>query len=329
MNGVNLDRFQFEYDLTWMAFFQNDSGRTYARYGGREASGPETHLTKSSLIRVMNQVLDLHARKAVQPVSRYEPDPTTVTRPEQIPTLRSMMAKRKESSCIHCHDVKVARLTQLRDTGELAKEMVYTYPAASRLGFHLDADRQNVISRVVDQSAAANAGLRVGDTLLSCDEQRILTFADLSRVLELAPEIGTLTLRVERAGNVSSFDLALSAGWRSDADSSWRASTGVVGPGSGFWGVPVGQQKRKELDLADDELAIRVNFIWADHAKKSGIKHNDIVVSIDGKTHPMTIRQLQAYLNLNCRWGQQVPLVVRRNGQQVELTMNLPSTPLY
>ena len=49
MNGVNLNQFQFEYDLTWMAFFQNAEGRTYARYGGRDDSGPESHLTKASM----------------------------------------------------------------------------------------------------------------------------------------------------------------------------------------------------------------------------------------------------------------------------------------
>ena len=37
MNGVNLNQFQFEYDLTWMAFLQDAEGRTYTRYGGREA----------------------------------------------------------------------------------------------------------------------------------------------------------------------------------------------------------------------------------------------------------------------------------------------------
>ena len=44
MNGVNLNQFQFEYDLTWMAFFQNAEGRTYTRYGRREDHDAESHL---------------------------------------------------------------------------------------------------------------------------------------------------------------------------------------------------------------------------------------------------------------------------------------------
>ena len=81
MNGMNLNQFQFEYDLTWMAFFQNARGRTYTRYGGREDHGPESHLTKASLVRVMKQVLELHKTDSVQPANRYEPAPREAGEP--------------------------------------------------------------------------------------------------------------------------------------------------------------------------------------------------------------------------------------------------------
>ncbi len=84
MNGVDLNLFRFEYDLTWMAFFMDAADHFYARYGGREDAGAESHLTQKSLARTMRQALDLHARKAVLK-TRSKPRPKTFRTPEEIP----------------------------------------------------------------------------------------------------------------------------------------------------------------------------------------------------------------------------------------------------
>src|SRR5262245_58222334 len=102
MNGVNIHLFQFERDLTWMAFFMDGQDRFYARYGGREDARAESHLTQESLVRTMKQVLELHRNGAVQK-SRYEPGAQPKRTPEEIPPMTSMLAKRKDSKCIHCH----------------------------------------------------------------------------------------------------------------------------------------------------------------------------------------------------------------------------------
>ena len=83
MNGQNLGLFQFDYDLTWMAFFMDDQDRFYARYGGREDADPDGYLTKASLLRVMREVLRLHEGRDVQ-TSRYEPAGKAVRTPEGI-----------------------------------------------------------------------------------------------------------------------------------------------------------------------------------------------------------------------------------------------------
>src|SRR5262245_56480934 len=116
MNGVDLSLFQFERDLTWMAFFMDAEDRIYRGYGGREDSEAESHLNRESLIRVMRQVLDWHKDGNVEStVSRAPAGPYRT--PEQIPTMAAMMARRTEK-CIHCHDVKSAELRQAQATGE-------------------------------------------------------------------------------------------------------------------------------------------------------------------------------------------------------------------
>lgn len=328
MNGVNLNQFQFEFDLTWMAFFQNAEGRTYTRYGGRDDSGPESHLTKASLVRVMRQVLQLHEKNDVQPVSTFEPVAKAVTTPSDIPPMRRMFARR-EQKCVHCHDVKFATLTQRYHEGKLQKEMVFTYPPPSNLGIHLDPDEQNLIARVDPDSAASTAGLRKGDVLQSAVGQRILTFADFTRVLELAPRSGTLPLIAKRGEREEGLKINLPEGWRGRGDQSWRESMGAIGPNAGFGIDKVTAAKRRELGLGEDALAVRVNFIWGQHARQAGIKVGDYVIAIDGKSSDMNGRQMHTSLGLNHDWGDKIEIVVRRGGEDVKLSMQFPDKPRY
>lgn len=323
MNGVNLNHFQFEYELTWMSFFQNAEGRTYTRYGGREDANSESHLNKASLLKVMKQVLDLHEKGAVQPVNRFEPLATSVSTPEDIPSLKGMFAKRKES-CIHCHDVQGARLLHLDNQGKLSKDMIYTYPPPSRLGLHLEPTNQTTVRVVDPNSAASAAGLKAGDTIQSVAKQRVLTLGDFSRVLELAPDTGSVPIEIVRNKKAIATKINLKKGWRIGKDASWRQSTGLLGPSSGFWGRAVNNEDKKGFGIEKEGLAIKINFIWGQWTKDAGIKHGDVLTAIDGQKGDMTIRQLQAYLHLNRNWGDKINLTVIRGGKPRTLTMNLP-----
>ena len=327
MNGVNINRFQFEYDLTWMAFFQNAAGRTYTRYGGREDQHAESHLTQASLVRVMRQVLQLHRKQQVQPENRYEPVAARKRTPEDIPPMKRMLARRKGSKCIHCHDVKNATLRHARDLGKLRKDMIYTYPSPSNVGLHLASDKQNVVKRVTTDAPAAAAGIRRGDIVLSAAGQRILTFGDLTRVLELTPDKAELSMKIQRGDKVFDTALQLTKGWRKNRDVAWRSSVEVMGPNAGFWGTKANARRRRQLGLDQEDLALRVTFIWGKWTRQAGLKIGDVVVAIDGKRTDMNVRQLHARLQLYRDWGDTVPIVVRRGGKRLELKLRLPSQP--
>ena len=327
MNGVNLNQFPFDYDLTWMAFFQDDRGRTYTRYGGREDEEAESHLNRDSLVAVMQRVLQLHQRRQVQPVNAYEPAAGSVHTAEDIPPMKTMLARR-EVKCIHCHDVKAARLRDRRDRGTLTKDMVFAYPSPQRLGIHLDAVAQQRVRKVDQDSAAHRAGVRAGDQLQTIDGQRVITFGDATRVLELVPKTGGATqLTWLRDGKEHAAAVRLPGGWHQGGDPSWRSSTGAVGPSSGFWGKRANAQQRSSLGIGPQQLAIQVNFIWSPWAKRSGVQHGDVVISVDGNSKDMTIRQLQSYLHLNRDWGEVAKFTVRRGQEVIELELEFPSTP--
>ena len=198
MNGINLDLFQFEFDLTWMSFFMDSKNRVYTRYGGRDDSDPESHLNRDSILVTMRKALMLHKLGDVLK-SSLEPTGRTVRTPEQIPTMRAMMAKRK-NKCIHCHDIKVATLKHLRNQDKLGRQMVFTYPTPANLGISVDPVQQSVVDRVRPRTPAARAGIRAGDRIASAGDHRVLTLGDFSRVLETIPARGRLSLELQRNG---------------------------------------------------------------------------------------------------------------------------------
>ncbi len=323
MNGVNINLFQFERDLTWMSFFMDARDGIYARYGGREDGAAESHLTKESLVRTMKQVLEFHRAGQVQK-SRYEPGRDPVRTPEDIPTMKALMAPRKENKCIHCHDVKVAELKHLQQLGRFTRDLVFTYPAPSAVGIQLNPDIQNKVRAVTPKSFAEQAGLREGDLVLSAGGQRIVTFSDFTRVLELTPSESTLPLEIQRADQTIKASLNLSGTWRRTRDPSWRESLHVAGPNAGFWGHKLEGDEREKLGLRPDRMAVCVTFIWGEHTRKAGIKKDDIVIKFDGLNHDMTIPQLHAHLNLNRNYGDAIPLTVRRGEKEHELLLSLP-----
>jgi predicted metalloprotease with PDZ domain len=325
MNGVNLNLFQFENDLTWMSFFMDDQDRFYARYGGREDENPESHLNQESLVRVMQQVLELHKKRQVQ-TGRYEPSGKQVRTPEELPTMKAMMASRKEK-CIHCHDVKVAELRHLQSLDKFTRDRVFTYPTPSAVGLRVDAKEQNKVAEVTPKSPAGEAGIRAGDELLSADGQRLLTMADFARVLELTPSESRLPVVLRRDQETLKVVLALSGQWKRSSDPSWRESLHVAGPGAGIWGMKLNAAERKKLGIAADAMAVRVTFIFGDHARQAGLRNNDVVVELDGLRRDFTIHQLHGHLQLNRDYGEKVTIVVHRDGKEQRLTMQLPKSP--
>jgi predicted metalloprotease with PDZ domain len=326
MNGVNINLFQFEYDLTFMAFFMNSNDQFYARYGGRDDFDAESGLSKESLVRVMQQVIELHTAGKVQ-ADHYEPTGKPARTPEDIPPMNAMIARRKENKCIHCHDVKVAELRQLQSLDKFTRDMVFTYPMPSAIGLEMDRHEQNRVRDVQPGSAAAQAGLRADDIVESADGQRILTLADMSRVLDRLPNEAKLPLDVRRDSQKVRATLQLAGDWKRGLEPAWRESLHVAGPNAGFWGERLKPDARTKLGVADNAMAVKVTFIWEETTKKSGLAIGDTVIEFDGKRDDWRINQLHGHLNLHKNYGDTVHLVVLREGEELKLSLKLPGSP--
>ena len=101
----------------------------------------------------------------------------------------------------------------------------------------------------------------------------------------------------------------------------------TVGPGAGFWGRPANDKERESLKLGPEDLALKVTFIWAPHAKAAKVRNGDFVVDLDGHRKNMNMRQFHGFLHLNRNWGDKIKLTAVRGGKEIELDMRLPSEP--
>jgi predicted metalloprotease with PDZ domain len=309
-----------------MAFFMDSKDGIYTRYGGREDSNAESHLNKESLIRVMQQVLDWHKSGRVGAYSAHAETNSPRT-PEDIPTMKAMIAPRKEDKCIHCHDVKIAALRDLQAKALFAREMVFTYPPPSTVGIALNPHVQNEIESVRPNSPADKAGVKPGDLIRAIDGQRVLTLADFQGALEPHKQAATVPIELQRGDQTIRTNLQLTGNWRRSTDPSWRESLYIAGPGGGFWGEKLKDNDKQKLGVAPDGLAVRVTAVFAPHAREAGVKNGDIVVAFDGLRNDMTIHQLHAHLQLDRDYGATIPIVVRRDGTDHELALHLPKEP--
>ena len=327
MNGVNIELFQFEYDLTWMAFFMDAEDRFYARYGGREDEDAESYLSQPSLVRVMRQALKLHREGDVL-AGRYESNGRPPRFPEDIPTMPGML-QRRENKCIHCHDVKVAQLRQLRSEGRFSRDLVRSYPRPSAIGLTVERHEQNKLAAVAAGSAAERAGLLPGDVMLAADGRRIITAADLSRVLELTPEEATLPLSIRRDGTVRTIKLSLAGDWKRVGDVSWRASVETAGPNLGFWATPLDAEQKRARGIGADALAQRVTFLFPGHPTppRADLRLEDVVIVLDGRREAMTTRQMHAHCQMNHDYGDKLSVTILRGDEEIELTLELPAEP--
>ncbi len=315
MRGVDLDLFDFDYDLTWMGFFLNADGIVYGRYGGRDAESAESRVSLAGLRYAMDAALTRHRRMETHPSPSETKAPRTV---EQYPAIRRL----PERACIHCHQVYDLRRESLQAAGKWRREDLWVYPLPENIGLTLDVDRGDRVARVSPDSLATRAGIRAGDRLLTIDERPIASFADVQYALHRAPAHGSLTITWQHAEQALTRELPLAEGWRK-TDLSWRWSLRGVDPPPWVHGEDLSEEEKKSIGLDAKRLVFRQGPFVSEPARRAGIRQNDIILGVDGKMLEMNERQFGAYIRLNYRVGDHVTYNILRRGKRQDIALTL------
>lgn len=319
-----MNRFRFDYDLTFAVLMMHENGHTYARFGTQDAKATGDRMSIPGLKAAMRGVLVRH---------EDEKAPAPAPLPRQTVDAFPAFARTKaaKAECTHCHFANNARFAQLRLEGKFTKERLFQYPLPENAGITLDVDRNNRVGAVLPGSPAEKAGVQAGDLIESADGTPVLTSADLQAVLDPLPDPGSVALRLRRGEKaVGPLALSLPKGWRR-TDISWRASQGDLAPTVGIWAEPLSAEQKRQRGLEPGRLGLRVSFMFPgpQWAKTRGdLRMNDVITDVNGAGLPaMTTRQFHSHFRLAFNVGDTALLNVLRGTERLEIRVPCLEVP--
>lgn len=335
-NAIDLQRFQFDYDLSFSAMIFAADGTVLGRFGSWTHQKDAQNTTTAGLRATLDAAVALHrgypANKAS--LSGKQGGAMPFKTPVEFPALSGKYRSGLDwegkvvQSCVHCHQIGDALRTFHRDAGRpVPAELIYPMPAPETLGFSLSPDHAARVTSVSDGSAAAAAGIREGDEIGGIAGQPVVSIADVSWALHRAPAAGALPVVVMRGGKSESLNLNLEEGWRRKSDISRRVGTWPMRAMAtgGMVLEEVADDARKTQGIEPQKLALRVKGLgqFGKHAaaKNAGVQKDDIIVSFDGDDARRTEGELIGWLLERRKAGEKVPVTVLRGASRIELTL--------
>ncbi|MBK5942352.1 serine peptidase [Halorhodospira halophila] len=218
---------------------------------------------------------------------------------------------------------------QLRETGEVQRGwlgvLIQDLTRDLAEGFGLERPRGALVSELLDDSPAAEAGLQSGDVILEFDGEVVENSAALPpmvgrtsigrRVELLILRDGeTKTVEVEVAALPGEDELAASPGKQDPADRKGGADLGLRVE-------PVDDATRQELEL-EDEGGVLITGVEEGPAAEAGLRVGDVLVSFDRE--PVHTAEDLSDGVAAVEPGSTVPVLVIRDGHPSFLALQMP-----
>ena len=172
-------------------------------------------------------------------------------------------------------------------------------------------------------SVAGRSDIRAGDRIVKVNGQAIISIADIQWVLHNLPNQRTLVrFEVERKGTVKTCTVVPSPGWKK-TDISWRGSLWNMRPRLRVWTPEATANDLKRIGLSNDQKALKVKWInrkspEGGAAFKAGLREGDFIIAIEDKPLRISTRAFNAYVRLNYKPGQKLPVTLWRNGKKIQ-----------
>jgi hypothetical protein len=326
LNKVDINRFQFDYDTTWNAFFLDAKLNIYSRYGGRDDGEPEDRISKTSLMQTMREVLAAHADRQSKPGPGLPPiyQPVTGERkiPDDIPLL-----KKSHQGCVHCHQVREYQFLQWAHDGEFDRSKLFAYPLPEGIGIEFDRKHGHKISKLLKDSAATKAKLQTGDVVVAVDNIPTHSEYDVRWALgKVKKDARSIRLLVQRGDPQKVVEVALqpTGRWR-ESELGWRKSMRSLPLSRGFSGYPLTKSQRRALGLSPDKLAIKLTRSREKGlALNLGLKKADVILSIAGNDRERWYEEFLSDLVRLYKPGDTVKLTILRDGKRQKLSGKFP-----
>jgi len=353
MNDVDLARFEFDYDTTWSSFFLDANRNVYSRYGGRDHRAADARMNTESLIQTMSEVLAIHrglqqvpladrpasllkeihptAMLASMPKVAAKAGPVTapVATPEDIPLLRE-----NHEGCVHCHQIQEYRHLQNFHDGKFDRSQLFGYPLPENLGIRMTQHNGHLIESIIDDSAAARAGLRAGDLLDRVNSIPIRSEYDFRWALHQSRNDEPIALVVRRGASgkaaqdaarvVVELTLQPPLKWR-QSDLGWRKSLRSVPLRLGFLGYTLGGEGLKQAGFPAEKSVLKVLSIRAPGlAENVKLQKGDLITAVGDQHEFQSLDRFKSRLLELYQPGDRVKLEVIRDGRTIQLEGTFP-----
>ncbi len=327
LGGINLNRFTFDMDVTWNAFFTDAELNIYSRYGGRDGGEPDARMSVASLLRTMDEVLAEHGRAGDR--RRYQPIRTGRQTPRDIPLLKA-----NHRGCIRCHIAREYQLLQSFHDKTFSRRELFRFPPPETLGVSIRRDHGHQVKSVVAKSVAAVAGVKPGDVITGIGDVPVHSEYDVRFGLDRTTRdqadtrpIAWTVLRPRATGEPRRLTLSLkpTTGWWA-YDIGWKMSLRSAPFQTGMRGYSLAPSQRKELGISEKTLGVKISSIYSDGFGRSvGLKKRDVVVGIPEPVG--RVRLFDTFLGHQLRRhrpGDTVRLTVLRDGKRITVSGKFP-----
>ena len=338
-NSLDLNLFQFDYDLTFAAFFLNADKTIYGRYGTRSS---DTEASREISIvgfrKAMEGALELHQefpgnRNAL--AGKTGP-PAKFSVAQELPSLTGKYTPFLDykgevaRSCIHCHMIGEGARKDARSTAEPMKdEIIYPWPMPNVIGLAFDPQERTTILTVEPDSVADQNGFKNGDEVLEFGGQPMISIADVQWVLHRTTPPTNLRAIVKRGTETIVLSLPITPKWRQASDISWRTTSWDLRriATGGLLLKSLTDEERITANLEIDQLGLRVEHVgqYGAHAvaKKAGFKKNDIIVTFDGTSNAARETEIFAHILRNRQPDTNIPVTVLRDGKRLRFELKI------
>ena len=335
-NSLDLQKFQFDYDLSFSVLFFNGDGTLYGRFGSWEHQRNPQDKTTSSFESALRGALDVHRGYPNNRdlLSAKQGKPVKYRTPLDMPGLKGKFRDELNwsgevvKSCVHCHQIGDSLRLEQRDRGRtFPLSLVYPYPPSETIGMNLEPVYPLRIKNLSVDSPVRNAGLREGDFLLGAEGQSLISAADLSWVLHHFSDAGgKLELFARRGSRTAVVQVDLGPTWRLKSDISRRVGTWPM-RAMAFGGIKfidLSDSQRSALGLRGDKLALKAEHVgqYNKHAaaKRAGWKKGDVLVGVGGHESRLSESELIGLILQKHSPGKKLPAKILRGSKE----MNLP-----
>lgn len=312
MDGINIGLFEYDRHNPLYYFILNGDEQIYLRYGGRDPSAVDSHLSLESIELALAKGLELHEQyQAGKLAKKPKPEPVY---PSDFALLRERTTER--GRCVECHLIGDFTAMEADQKGEFDRiSGMYRSPDFKNIGIGFDVPKGLVLAET--DGAAAAAGMAAGDLITHFEGTPVWTFGDLQYLYDKTDRFAEqVTMTVSRDGIAKDVSIALpKLWWYSDLlFRQWSIEPRVY-----FESRPLSEEEKAargvDSDIASEVVKVDpVAELMGAHELEAG----DVITAVDGASTDPVADRAELYIKLRKQAGATVQLTVRRGDQTFE-----------